>query len=226
MTGQLKIVNKPYAYVSSLGGKGFRRQLLQALNVWLQVDEESCNIIDQSVAMLHNASLMYVPRDHHSLLFSSLFSVSILSKAHSNRRPRIDDIQDNSKFRRTALATHEVYGVASTINSANYVYFQAQDKLHKLKCWPKAFEVFNAELMNLHRGQGMELYWRDNLLPPSEADYLQMIANKTGGLFRLILRLLQCATNCDYDLEPLVDVIGLMFQIMDDYKNLKDDSVS
>ena len=72
----------------------------------------------------------------------------------------------------------------------------------------------------------MELYWRDTLQPPSEADYLQMIANKTGGLFRLIHRLLLCAgSKFEYDIRPLVDVIGLMFQILDDYKNLKDDRV-
>ena len=138
----------------------------------------------------------------------------------------IDDIEDESKQRRGCLSAHEVYGVAQTINSANYVYFEAQDQLRKLENWPQAFLVFNEELMNLHRGQGMELYWRDTLQPPSEADYLQMIANKTGGLFRMVLRLLQCVSKCDYELEPLVDVIGLMFQILDDYKNLKDDKVS
>lgn len=71
----------------------------------------------------------------------------------------------------------------------------------------------------------MDLYWRDTFQPPSEAEYLQMIGNKTGGLFRLILRLLRCASKCEYDIEPLVDVIGLMFQILDDYKNLTDDKV-
>ena len=119
-----------------------------------------------------------------------------------------------------------MYGIAQTINAANYVYFEAQDQLRKLENWPQAFLVFNEELLNLHRGQGMDLYWRDTLQPPSEADYLQMVANKTGGLFRLILRLLLCASSkFEYDLEPLVDVIALMFQILDDYKNLKDDKV-
>lgn len=81
-------------------------------------------------------------------------------------------------------------------------------------------------MLNLHRGQGMDLYWRDNLEPPSEAKYLQMIANKTGGLFRLILRLLQSASSkFEPEIEPLVNVIGLMFQISDDYQNLKDDKV-
>jgi geranylgeranyl diphosphate synthase type 3 len=109
------------------------------------------------------------------------------------------------------------------------MYFQAQQELRKLEDWPQAFAIFNEELLNLHRGQGMELYWRDTLQPPSEPDYLQMVANKTGGLFRLILRLLQSASKkydkSEYDLGPLVDVLGLMFQILDDYKNLKDDQV-
>ena len=119
-----------------------------------------------------------------------------------------------------------MFGFAQTINAANYVYFKAQDRLRKLENWPQAFLVFNEELLNLHRGQGMELHWRDTLQPPSEADYLQMIGNKTGGLFRLILRLLQCGSSrIEYDIESLVDTIGLMFQILDDYKNLKDDKV-
>jgi geranylgeranyl pyrophosphate synthase len=68
----------------------------------------------------------------------------------------------------------------------------------------------------------MEIYWRDTLQPPSEADYLQMVSNKTSGLFRLALRLLQSASKCEYDIIPLVEVLGSMFQILDDYKNLKD----
>jgi geranylgeranyl pyrophosphate synthase len=72
----------------------------------------------------------------------------------------------------------------------------------------------------------MELYWRDTFQPPSEGDYLQMISNKTGGLFRLISRLLQSVSSKVEDgIEPLVNVIGLMYQISDDYKNLKDERV-
>ncbi len=140
---------------------------------------------------------------------------------------RIDDIEDESKQRRGSLSAHEVYGTAQTINAANYVYFQAQDQLRKLANWPQAFLIFNEELLNLHRGQGMELYWRDTFQPPSEGDYLQMISNKTGGLFRLILRLLQSvSTKLEDGIEPLVNVIGLMYQISDDYKNLKDEKVT
>ncbi|CAG8824067.1 22466_t:CDS:2, partial [Gigaspora rosea] len=41
------------------------------------------------------------------------------------------------------------------------------------------------ELLNLHHGQGMELYWRDSMICPSEAEYINMVLNKTGGLLRL-----------------------------------------
>ncbi|CAG8817142.1 27899_t:CDS:2, partial [Gigaspora margarita] len=72
-----------------------------------------------------------------------------------------------------------------------------------------------AELLNLHRGQGMELYWRDTLTCPSEAEFIDMVSNKTGGLLRLAVRLMQ-----QYYV-PLVDDIGIHFQIRDDYMNLQ-----
>lgn len=80
----------------------------------------------------------------------------------------------------------------------------------------------------------MELYWRDTMqVPPSEAEYLQMVSNKTGGLFRLILRLLRVmspvehvvAVNVDV-ISKVVDVMGLQFQILDDLKNICDEKVS
>jgi geranylgeranyl pyrophosphate synthase len=137
----------------------------------------------------------------------------------------IDDIQDNSKYRRGALAAHEVYGVAQTINAANYVYFEAMQGLHRLESWPQLFLIYNEELLHLHRGQGMELFWRETMQPPSIDEYLRLISNKTGGLFRLALRLMQAMSDCNYEISPLVDVMGLMFQIVDDYKNLKDAKV-
>lgn len=62
---------------------------------------------------------------------------------------------------------------------------------------PKLIEIFTEELLNLHRGQGMDLYWRDSLTCPSEADYLEMVGNKTGGLFRLAIKLMQAESHTD-----------------------------
>jgi len=134
----------------------------------------------------------------------------------------IDDIQDDSPLRRGVTVAHKVYGVAQTINSANHVYFVALSELLKLNN-PAAIQIYTDELLNLHRGQGMDLHWRDNLICPSEADYFEMVGNKTGGLFRLAIKLMQCESEMDVNCVPLVNNIGLTFQILDDYKNLSDD---
>ncbi|KAL8882664.1 MAG: hypothetical protein Q9198_000377 [Flavoplaca austrocitrina] len=81
-------------------------------------------------------------------------------------------------------------------------------------------EIFNKELVNLHRGQGMDMYWRDTMNTPTEDEYLLMISNKTGGLFRLAIRLMQAVSKRRLDLVPMADLLGLIFQIQDDYLNL------
>lgn len=72
----------------------------------------------------------------------------------------------------------------------------------------------------------MDLYWRDTLTCPSEADYLEMVGNKTGGLFRLAVKIMQAESpnQGDTDYIPLVSVIGLLFQIRDDYLNLNSET--
>lgn len=185
-----QIINEPYTYVSSKPGKDIRRKLLLACNVWLKVDAAPLDTILHVMSMLHNASLL------------------------------IDDIQDGSRLRRGAPAAHTVYGIAQTINSANYVYFQAQQLLTTLKNSPTALQIFNEEILNLHRGQGMDLYWRDTLTIPHEEEYLEMVSNKTGGLFRLGIRLMMMSSTLELDLLPLANLLGLLFQIQDDYRNL------
>lgn len=45
---------------------------------------------------------------------------------------RIDDIEDNSCLRRGVPVAHSIYGVASTINAANYMFFLALEKVQQL----------------------------------------------------------------------------------------------
>ena len=139
---------------------------------------------------------------------------------------RIDDIQDGSSLRRGQASAHTIYGVAQTINSANHAYFLAQKELLSLGEAPNMVKIFNEEMVNLHRGQGMDIYWRDTLMTPTEDEYFLMISNKTGGLFRLAIRLMQAVSKCHLDLVPLADVLGLIFQIQDDYLNLASQPVS
>lgn len=99
------------------------------------------------------------------------------------------------------------------------MFFLALEKVLELD-HPEATKVYNEQLLELHRGQGMEIYWRDNFECPSEADYKLMTIRKTGGLFMLAIRLMQLFSDNKSDFNRLTAVLGLYFQIRDDYCNL------
>lgn len=190
-----KVVRGPFEYVISHPGKDFRSQLIGAFNAWLEVPADSLEIITKVIGMLHESSLL------------------------------VDDVQDSSELRRGFPVAHNIFGVAQTINSANYIYFVALQELQKLNN-PLAISMFAEELVNLHRGQGMDLFWRDTLTCPSEDDYLEMVGNKTGGLFRLGIKLMQAESKTPFNCVPLVNLFGLIFQIRDDYMNLSSSEYS
>jgi len=183
---------EPYRYISQSQGKGVRKIMMEAFNLWLHIEEKQVEYISRLISILHNASLM------------------------------VDDIEDNSKLRRGIPVTHLVYGVPMTINTANYMYFVAMEDVYNTGK-PEAVRVFLEELLNLHRGQGRDILWRESSTCPSEEEYNQMVLDKTGGLFRLCLRLMQVFSSDKRDYIPLVNDLGLYFQIRDDYINLKSD---
>lgn len=88
----------------------------------------------------------------------------------------IDDIEDDSTLRRGKPTAHLIYGSPYVINSSNYVYFLALQDVLALDD-PHCVTAFNEELLNLHRGQSMDLYWRENLVVPSEEEYINMVMN-------------------------------------------------
>ncbi|XP_054718340.1 terpene synthase-like isoform X2 [Uloborus diversus] len=185
-----EVLLQPFNYIEQVPGKQIRTKLTKAFNYWLNIPMDKCNAIGEIVQMLHNASLL------------------------------VDDIEDNSKLRRGIPVAHHIFGVASTINSANYVYFLGLERTLKLG-HPKATEVFTEQLLELHRGQGMEIYWRDNFSCPTEHEYKEMVKRKTGGLFGLGVKLMQLFSDNKSDFSKIIAVMGLYFQIRDDYANLQ-----
>jgi len=132
----------------------------------------------------------------------------------------IDDIEDSSILRRGQPVAHLIYGTASTINCANYVMFLGLERVQSLGQL-EAVTVYTEQMLELHRGQGMELYWRDNFICPTEEEYRLMISRKTGGLFNLAVRLMQLCSTSQENFAELTRLLGLYFQIRDDYANLK-----
>ncbi|XP_026478158.1 geranylgeranyl pyrophosphate synthase-like, partial [Ctenocephalides felis] len=143
---------QPFVYIQQVPGKQIRAKLALAFNYWMKIPNDKLSAVGDIVQMLHNSSLL------------------------------IDDIQDNSILRRGIPVAHSIYGVASTINAANYVLFLALEKVINLG-HPEATKVYTEQLLELHRGQGMEIIWRDSFTCPSEDEYKQMTIRKTGGLF-------------------------------------------
>ncbi|KAK9383051.1 isoprenoid synthase domain-containing protein [Kockiozyma suomiensis] len=149
---------------------------------------------------------------------------NVISRLHSASL-LIDDIEDSAVLRRGFPVAHNIYGIPQTINSANYAYFVALQALTKLNN-PAIYQIFTEEMLNLHRGQGLELFWRDSLACPTEEEYIAMVKNKTGGLFRLAVRLLQAESPTSHDFVDLANLIGILYQIRDDYLNLQSDQYS
>ena len=124
----------------------------------------------------------------------------------------VDDIEDSSILRRGQPCAHLIYGQASTINCSTYVMFIGLEKVLALG-HPQAVTVFSQQMLELHRGQGMEIYWRDNFSCPTEQEYKVMINRKTGGLFNLAVRLMQLFSESQEDFTHLTQLLGLYFQI-------------
>eukprot|EP01111_Echinosteliopsis_oligospora_P011840 TRINITY_DN3994_c0_g1_i2.p1 TRINITY_DN3994_c0_g1~~TRINITY_DN3994_c0_g1_i2.p1 ORF type:complete len:261 (+),score=44.48 TRINITY_DN3994_c0_g1_i2:61-843(+) len=181
---------EPYRYLTNTPGKDVRSSLISSFNLWLNVDSFHLKKIKQIIGMLHNASLL------------------------------IDDIEDNSKLRRGIPVAHAIFGIPTTINTGNYVYFLAMQSCNDLGSH-EALSIFLEEILSLHRGQGFDIHYRDNAACPSEDDYLAMASAKTGGLFRLAVRLMQAFSSNKTNYVPLVNDLGLFFQIRDDYMNIQ-----
>ena len=71
--------------------------LMDCFQHWLQVPHDKYTIIKDIITSLHTSSLL------------------------------IDDIEDDSKVRRGQPVAHIVYGIAQTLNAANYIYFLRYD---------------------------------------------------------------------------------------------------
>jgi geranylgeranyl diphosphate synthase type 3 len=87
---------------------------------------------------------------------------------------RIDDIQDNSTLRRGIPVAHSIYGVASTINAANYLLLKGLNKVQSLN-HPEAITVCTEQFLDVYYGQGLEIYWRENYTCPTFEEYKQMV---------------------------------------------------
>ena len=185
-------VLEPLTYLSEIPGKNLRSALIDCFQTFYAIPEDKLESIKDVIGSLHNASLL------------------------------IDDIEDNSKVRRGMPTAHSIFGVPSVINCANYAYFLAFEKIILSLEDPETIRVFTTEVLNLHRGQGQDILWREQCSCPEEDQYKQMILDKTGGLFRMAIGLMKpfATKNQNQDFSPLLNLLAEYFQIRDDLLNI------
>lgn len=135
----------------------------------------------------------------------------------------LDDIEDGSQLRRGKPATHTIFGIAHTINSAGYLVLDALKQTLMLAD-PQCMNAVIDQVRDLYIGQTFDVYWTRSGHCPSDREYLEMVDKKTGGLFQLPARLLQCLSNNGNaaHIEHMICLFGRFFQIRDDYQNLAD----
>ncbi|TLD15775.1 uncharacterized protein PgNI_02069 [Pyricularia grisea] len=199
----LEPIIAPFDYVCSLKSKGVRNKLIRALTAWIPMSEARLEFTMSLIADVHNTSL-------------------IPAYDQADRESRLDDVQDNSPLRRSCPATHTIFGVAQTVNSAVY---QTVNLINRAFNSGNLFltKELIAGIESLLVGQSLDLAWTQEVNLPTVEEYLQMIDGKTGALFVMIYRLMAAVSLTEKplpNLDRFMLLLGRYFQIRDDYLNL------
>jgi geranylgeranyl diphosphate synthase, type III len=205
-SGIYEQIIRPYTYLSEqTSGKGFRTRLLNVFNMYYGVSSAELLAVGEFIGILHNASLL------------------------------VDDVEDEGATRRGKVCAHRVYGLASTINAGNLMYFKAMEGLltcigggeggcgSGLKDGLLSGIIVRA-MVKLHIGQGKEIHWRESGLCPSEEEYEGMVIGKTGELFKLGVEILACLSDKKDAVTDVLlqycETLGVVYQITNDVDDL------
>lgn len=140
-----------------------------------------------------------------------------------------DDIEDHSSTRRGKPCAYLRYSTDCVLNAASWLYFHAHALIDTLSIEPalKAalFSATISATRALHMGQALDIAWhRSPELIPSRAQYLRMVALKTGALIALSGELgFLCAGYSAREARSFgaqVMPIGIGFQILDDVQGI------
>jgi len=149
----------------------------------------------------------------------------------------VDDIEDDSEFRRGKPCLHKITGVDVAVNAGNLMYFlplrilrERKDGLSD-KVQLELYEVYSKEMLNLHIGQALDICWHSSIMSmttkePSVDNYLHMCGNKTGGLARMSAKMSAIISGASPDqveaIGRFAESVGIAFQIQDDILNIEE----
>ncbi len=146
----------------------------------------------------------------------------------------VDDIEDNSDLRRGKPVLHKLFGVDIAVNAGNAIYFlpyiAIRDSKLPAEAKSKAYDITSTQLLKCHLGQAIDIYWHSGKSEkiPTEEEYLQMCANKSGSLACMAAKLgAHIGGGSESQIEALGnfgETLGVVFQIQDDILNISENS--
>ena len=138
----------------------------------------------------------------------------------------IDDIQDNSTSRRGKRCSHLVHGIPWTIASSLTKYHELIQTI--MVNYPTSIsKIMIDNLYKAHTAQLQEIYFRDNKDSIDQITlnhYREIVKGKTTLLFESICAVAEQLGERDAPpaLYSIINDLGLLFQIKDDFLNLTD----
>ena len=143
----------------------------------------------------------------------------------------IDDIEDQSEFRRGKPCLHKIFGEDIAINVGNFLYylpllvFIKNKNKFKPEILLRAYGTYIQEMINIGFGQGTDIFWHKGKAKKiTKSQYLQMCVFKTGCLSKMAAKLAVVLSGGSDQLAEKIgrvaEAIGVAFQIQDDILNL------
>lgn len=155
--------------------------------------------------------------------------LSIIPEAIHNGTLAVDDVEDESDYRRGKPCIHKIYGVDIAINMGNTMYFLPLLVLKRLNIPEekrlRILEEYVKTMTELSFGQAMDIAWHRGMVEEiDEEQYLQMTLFKTGALARLSVKIAAIMADAPADVEEKLarfsESMAVAFQIQDDVLNI------
>lgn len=162
---------------------------------------------------------------------SAILPFTVIPELLHNGSLIIDDIEDNSDLRRGKPVLHKIFGVDIAVNAGNTLYFlpftaiQGSNLPDAVK--KEAYEIITTQMLKCHFGQAIDIYWHSGKSGkiPTEEEYLQMCANKTGSVACMAAKLgALLGGGSEKQIKALggfAEAAGVAFQIRDDILNIE-----
>lgn len=158
-----------------------------------------------------------------------ILPLTIIPETIHNGTLVVDDVEDQSDYRRGKPCIHKIYGVDVAINMGNTMYFLPLLILSKINLPDnkklRILEEYVKTMIELSIGQAMDIAWHRGLVDNiSEEHYMQMTLFKTGALARFSVKIACIIADTPIEIEEKIsrfsESIAVAFQIQDDILNI------